>query len=151
MGAAVWLFSEKINNLDGLSLQTDNSMIRQRECFIGTFSAEAMTMDKCLFPTPGSEPAMLQTSKSAMLGMRRIDSDVCLVNPIWELTLDRNQLKGTGPFAISLSQDQNHRECLSIAGIKDETGAKCNSNAATLKLRTMLADQYWLDTGCFEL
>lgn len=151
MGAAVWLFSEKINNLDGLSLQTDSSMIKQRECFIGTFSPEVMTMDKCLFPTPGSEPGQLQTTKSALLGMRRIDSEVCLVNPIWELVLDRSQLKGTGPVTVSLSQDANHRECLTISGIKDESGARCSNNAASLRLRTMIADQYWLDTGCFDL
>jgi len=151
MGAAVWLFSEKINNLEGLSLQTDNSMIRQRECFIGTFSPEVMTMENCIFPTPGSEPGILQTSKSAFLGMRRIDSAVCLVNPIWELTIDRNQLKGSGPFSVSLSQDPAHRECLSITGIKDESGAKCNINSAGLRLKTMITDQYWLDTGCFDL
>lgn len=151
MGAAVWLFSEKINNLEGLSLKTDNSMIRQRECFIGTFSREVMTMDKCLFPTPGNDAAILQASKSALLGMRRINSEVCLVNPIWELVLDRNQLKGNGPFSVSLSQDPNHRECLSIAGIKDESGSRCNPDHAQLRLRTMIDDQYWLDTGCFDL
>ena len=151
MGAAVWLFAEKLNNLDGLSLRTESSMISQRECFIGTFSHEVMTLDRCLFPTPGKEPAILQTAKSAMLGIRRIDSEVCMVNPIWEVQLDRDQLKSSGPFEISLTQDPLHRECLKISGVKDEKGSKVSSNAASLRLRTMINDQYWLDTGSFDL
>ncbi len=151
MGAAVWLFAEKLNNLDGLSLQTDNSMIKQRECFIGTFSPEVMTMDTCLFPTPGTEPAMLQTSKSSLLGTRRIDSEVCLVNPLWEVVIDREQMQGPGPFTIKLTQDQDHRECLKISEVLDEKGSRCKSDSAQLRLRTMVNDQYWLDTGCFDL
>lgn len=151
MGATVWLFAEKINNLDGLSLKTDSSLIRQRECFIGTFSREVMTMDTSLFPTPGNDPATLQVSKSALLGIRRIDSEVCLVNPIWELALDRERLKGNGPFAVALSQNHEHRECLTIVGLKDGAGNKCNADHAKLRLRTMIDDQYWLDTGCFDL
>ena len=151
MGAAVWLFAEKLNNLDGLSLRTERSLINQRECFIGTFSPEVMTLYRCLFPTPGNEPALLQTAKSAMLGIRRIDSEVCMVNPIWELQLDRDLLKNPGPFEISLTQDPLHRECLKVTGVKDEKGSKLNTSAATLRLRTMIADQYWLDTGSFDL
>ncbi|EKD84363.1 MAG: hypothetical protein ACD_39C00093G0001 [uncultured bacterium] len=94
---------------------------------------------------------MLQTAKSAMLGIRRIDSDVCMVNPIWEVLLDRDQLKSSGPFEVSLTQDPLHRECLKISGIKDEKGSKVSTNAASLRLRTMINDQYWLDTGSFDL
>lgn len=151
MGAVVWLFAEKLNNLDGLSLTTDSSMIRKRECFIGTFSPEVMTMTRSLFPTPGNEPAILETSRSSMLGIRRIDSEVCLVNPIWEVVLDRDQLKGNGPFQIKLVQDPENRECFTISELKDESGKKCDVELAKLNLRTMIADQYWLDTGCFDL
>ncbi|PKL49950.1 MAG: hypothetical protein CVV42_04635 [Candidatus Riflebacteria bacterium HGW-Riflebacteria-2] len=151
MGAAVWLFAERLNNLDDLSLRTERSLISQRECFIGTFSPEVMTLDRCLFPTPGNEPAVLQTAKSSMLGLRRIDSDVCMVNPIWEVQLERDQLRSAGPFEISLQQDPQHRECLKITGIKDEKGSKVTANAASLRLRTMITDQYWLDTGSFDL
>ena len=151
MGAAVWLFAEKLNNLDGLSLRTERNLISQRECFIGTFSPEVMTLDRCLFPTPGNEPAILQTAKSAMLGIRRIDSDVCMVNPIWEIQLEREQLRSAGPFEISLQQDPQHRECLKISGLKDEKGSKVSANSASLRLRTMITDQYWLDTGSFDL
>lgn len=151
MGAVVWLFAEKLNNLDGLNLTTDNSMIRQRECFIGTFSPEVLTLNQSLFPTPGKEPAVLETARNIMLGVRRIDSEVCLVNPIWEVCLNRDQLKGNGPCKIRLAQDQNNRECLSVVEIRDEKGNRCNSDAVRLNLRTMLTDQYWLDTGCFDL
>ena len=151
MGAAVWLFAEKLACLDGLSLHTDNSMIKQRECFIGTFTREAMTIDQCLFPTPGTESANLQLSKTSLLGIRRVDSDVCMVNPLWEVSLDREQLKSSGPFVVKLSQDHNNRECLNVVELLDEKGAKCNAKLAQLKLRTMISDQYWLDTGCFDL
>jgi hypothetical protein len=151
MGAVVWLFAEKLNNLDGLSLTTDGSQIRQRECFIGTFSPEVMTLTQSLFPTPGNEPAVLETSRSTMLGIRRIDSEVCLVNPIWEISLDREQLMGNGPFQIKLEQDQNNRECLKVVELKNEAGNKCHANLAKLSLKTMVEDQYWLDTGCFDL
>lgn len=151
MGAAVWLFSEKLNSLEGLSLRTDGSLIKQRECFIGTFAREAMTIDKCLFPTSGGDPALLQVSKNSLLGIRRIDSEVCMVNPLWEISLEREQLKGNGPFVVKLAQDQNNRECLNVLELQDENGRKCDSKLAQLKLRTMISDQYWLDTGCFEL
>ncbi|GAB4268368.1 MAG: virulence factor SrfB [Candidatus Rifleibacteriota bacterium] len=151
MGAVVWLFAEKLNNLDGLSLTTDNSMIRRRECFIGTFSPEVMTLTQSLFPTPGDEPATLETNRSVLLGIRRIDSEVCMVNPIWEVVLNKERLKANGPFKIKLSQDQNNRECLSVIEVLDENGKKCNVDSVRLRLRTMLADQYWLDTGCFDL
>lgn len=151
MGAVVWLFAEKLANLDGLHLSTDTGMIRQRECFIGTFSPEVMTLNQSLFPTPGNEPAMLEASRSTMLGIRRIDSDVCLVNPIWQIELDREQLKGNGPFKIKLTQDQNNRECLSVIELRDENGSRQNADLAKLCLRTMIDDQYWLDTGCFDL
>ncbi len=151
MGAVVWLFAEKLRNLDGLSLTTNSDMIRQRECFIGTFSPEVLTLEQSLFPTPGNEPAILATSRSTMLGVRRIDSKVCLVNPLWQIELDREQTNGNGPFQVSLAQDENNRECLAIADIKDENGRKCNKTLAKLNLRTMIDDQYWLDTGCFDL
>jgi hypothetical protein len=151
MGAVVWLFAEKLNNLDGLSLTTDNSMIKQRECFIGPFDKEVMTLEKSLFPTDGNTPASMFATKSTLLGVRRIDSNVCMVNPIWELNLDRNQLKGAGPFEIKIAQDQSHRECLSIVELKDEKGTRCKVEHAQLNLRTMINDQYWLDTGCFDL
>jgi len=151
MGGAVWLFAEKLNCLDGLNLRTDSSLIGQRECFIGTFNREAMTIDNCLFPTPGAESAHLQLGRTAALGIRRIDSDVCMVNPIWEVNLDTEAIKNSGPFTVKLSQDHNNRECLSIAELIDAAGNKCNIRAANLRLRTMVADQYWLDTGCFDL
>lgn len=151
MGAAVWLFAEKLNNLDDMSLRTYSNLINQRECFIGTFSPEVMTLENCLFPTQGETPATLITSKTTMLGMRRIDSDICMVNPIWEVKLDRDKLKSNGPFEILLEQEQQHRECLKIAGIKDEKGNKVIDNPAELRLRTMVTDQYWLDTGSFDL
>ena len=151
MGAVVWLFAEKLSNLDGLHLVTDTTLIKQRECFIGPFSSEVMTLTSSLFPTPGNEPATLETSRSTMLGIRRIDSEVCLVNPIWEINLDREKLKSNGPFKIRLNQDQNNRECLSITEVRDENDRKISSDTAKLSLRTMISDQYWLDTGCFDL
>jgi hypothetical protein len=151
MGAVVWLFAEKLNNLDGMSLTTDSSLIKKRECFIGTFSPEVLTLTSSLFPTPGDDPALLQTSGTTMLGIRRIDSQVCLVNPLWEVCLDRENLRGNGPFSIKLTQDPNNRECLEVSEIRDESGNKCHSNLANLRLKTMITDQYWLDTGCFDL
>jgi len=151
MGGAVWLFAEKLNCLDGMNLATDGSLIRQRECFIGTFARETMNIEQCLFPTPGSVPAQLQVSKSSMLGIRRIDSDVCMVNPLWELVLDADSLKGTGPYVVKLNQDNSNRECLTVAELLDAKGIKCNQKSAQLRLRTMVSDQYWLDTGCFDL
>ncbi len=149
MGAAVWLFAEKLNCLEGLSLTTDSSLIGQRECFIGTFGREAMTIEQCLFP--GAGPAQLQVGKAAMLGIRRIDSDVCMVNPLWEINLDREALKGNGSYTVKLSQNAANRECLTIVEVLDENGAKCNARNVQLRLRTMVSDQYWLDTGCFDL
>ncbi|HPT46176.1 MAG TPA: virulence factor SrfB, partial [Candidatus Rifleibacterium sp.] len=151
MGGAVWLFAEKLNCLDGMNLVTDNSLIRQRECFIGTFARETMNIEQCLFPTPGSVQAQLQVSKSSMLGIRRIDSEVCMVNPLWELVLDSDSLKGAGPYVVKLKQDNNNRECLTVAELLDAKGVKCNQKSAQLRLRTMVSDQYWLDTGCFDL
>ena len=151
MGAVVWLFAEKLNNLEGLSLTTNNDLIRQRECFIGTFAPEVMTLNQQLFPTPGNQQALLETTKSALLGIRRIDSEVCLVNPTWEISLDRDQLQGNGPFTVSLAQDPNNRECLQVTELKDENGNKCIPSLARLNLRTMIDEQYWLDTGCFDL
>jgi hypothetical protein len=151
MGAVVWLFAEKLANLDGLNLTTDNSLIKQRECYIGTFSPEVMTLTQSLFPTPGNEPASLTASRTTLLGIRRIDSSVCMVNPIWQIAIDRDQLKGNGPYQIKLGQDQSHRECLSVIELRDESGSKCDKDLAKLSLRTMIDDQYWLDTGCFDL
>jgi hypothetical protein len=151
MGAAVWLFSEKLGNLEGLSLSTDNTSIQSRECYIGTFAPELLTINQMVFPTPDGKNGVVETNTSALLGVRRIDSEVCLVNPIWELTLDRENLRGAGPFTVKLAQDPKQRECLTITGMEDERGAKADSRLARLRLRTMVSDQYWLDTGCFDL
>ncbi|MBF0546962.1 MAG: virulence factor SrfB [Candidatus Riflebacteria bacterium] len=148
MGAAVWLFSEKLRNLDGLNLITDPDSIQERKCFIGTFSPEDLKIDQMVFP---SANGVVETNKSALLGIRRVDSEVCPVNPIWELLLDRENLKGQGPFKVKLVQDPKQRECLSIEGLEDERGTKVDSRLAKLRLRTMIADQYWLDTGSFDL
>jgi len=151
MGAAVWLFSEKLRNLEGLILNTDSSSIQKRECFIGSFSPEQLTIDRLVFPAPDGKTGIIETNKSAFLGIRRIDSPVCLVNPLWEIVLDRDRLKGAGPFKVRLQQDPNQRECLTVSGMEDERGAKVDARLAGLRLRTMITDQYWLDTGCFDL
>ncbi|HNV71842.1 MAG TPA: virulence factor SrfB, partial [Candidatus Ozemobacteraceae bacterium] len=151
VGAAVWLFAEQLRNLDGLTLSTDGELIRKRECFIGTFSPEVMTIDQQLFPTPEQQPASLEISKNALLGMRCIDASICPVNPIWELALNRDFVKSAGALKVRLTQDPNQRECLTVAGIEDERGSKVDPRAVVLKLRSMVSDQYWLDTGCFDL
>ncbi|MFZ2956955.1 MAG: virulence factor SrfB [Candidatus Ozemobacteraceae bacterium] len=151
MGAAVWLFSECLKNLDGLALQTESGMIQQRECFIGTFSPQIMNLETTLFPSPAAAPAVLQTSGSTMLGVRRIDSKISPVNPLWQLTLDLQNIKGQAPFSVTLAQDPEHRECLTVTKLEDTNGTKCDVRCAKLRLRTMVDDQYWLDTGSFDV
>jgi hypothetical protein len=151
MGAVVWLFAEKLQNLDSMSLKTNSNMVKQRECFIGPFSPEVLTLEHSLFPTPGDEPAILDTSGSIMLGVRRIDSKVCLVNPLWQISIDKSQTHGDGPYRLKLAQDPNNRECLSVVEIKNEKDQKCPSSAAAMHLKTMVSNEYWLDTGCFDL
>ena len=38
-----------------------------------------------------------------------------------------------------------------ILDLFDENGRKADKHAASLRLKTMVAEQYWIDTGCFEL
>jgi hypothetical protein len=151
VGAAVWLFSEQLKNLDGLALQTDSSLIKKRECFIGPYCAESQTISPLLFPAPDGKGNVLSVVKPVILGIRRVDSEVCLADPIWEVSIDQEQLKSPGPFVVHLKQDENRRECLAIARLEDEKGSPRDPRMANLSLRTMLSEQYWLDTGCFEL
>ncbi|MBI3038378.1 virulence factor SrfB [bacterium] len=151
VGAAVWLFAEKLNNLDGLSLKTDRSRIVGQECFIGPFNPEAMTLKQKLFPNPNNQEVPFSLTKPVFLGSRRIDSDVCTVNPVWELSLDLKNLKSQGPFTVYLNQDPNSKQKISLSRIEDETKQSLDLKKATLRLRSMVTDQYWLDSGSFDL
>ena len=151
VGAAVWLFAEKLKRLESLSIRSENEMVKQRECFIGTFIKDTMTMNSVLFPAPSGNVTRINMSRSQMLGVRRIDSNLCMVNPLWEIVLDRTKLKGNGPFTLTLSQNGTNKEVIEVKEIFDENNRKDDKNAVSLNLRTMVSDQYWLDTGCFEL
>lgn len=147
VGAVVWLFAEKLKKLDGLSLTTDNQLIRQRECFIGTFLPEMMTLDQPLFPTEGNNTAKLSINRPTSIGIRKIDSQICMVNPVYELVpADAQQ-----DLEVELRQREDHRDCLEIVKITNFKGARCSSNAVNLNLKTMVTDQYWIDTGSFDL
>jgi hypothetical protein len=125
-------------------------MIKQRECFIGTFIKDTLIMDNEMFPT-NANAANLSVSKSAALGVRRVDSNLCMVNPLWEILIDNSKLKTNGPYTVMLAQDNNDREMVKILDLFDENGRKADKHAASLRLKTMVAEQYWIDTGCFEL
>jgi hypothetical protein len=150
MGAAVWLYAERLKKLEAVSINSDNSMIKQRECFIGTFIKDTLIMDNEMFPT-NANAANLSVSKSAALGVRRVDSNLCMVNPLWEILIDNSKLKTNGPYTVMLAQDNNDREMVKILDLFDENGRKADKHAASLRLKTMVAEQYWIDTGCFEL
>ncbi len=151
VGAAVWLFSERLKNLDGLSLKTDGTLIQKRECFLGTYSHESQTISQLLFPAPQGDVSTLSIGKPVMIGIRRVDSDVCLADPIWEIGVDQKRIGTSGPVSVHLKQDPSNRECLAVARVEDDNGSVKDAKAVSLKLRTLVSEQYWLDTGCFEL
>ncbi len=150
MGATVWLYAEKLKKLESVSISSDNSMIKQRECFIGTFIKDTLIMDKEMFPTDANA-ANLNLTKSAALGVRRVDSNLCMVNPLWEVQIDQSKLKSAGPYTLILIQDNNDREMVKATDFFDEMGRKADKHAVSIKLKTMVAERYWIDTGCFEL
>ena len=150
MGATVWLYAEKLKKLEAVSITSDSSMIKQRECFIGTFIKDTLIMDKEMFPTDANA-AKLNISKSVALGVRRVDSNLCMVNPLWEISINQSKLKSNGPYSLMLIQDNNDREMVKISDLFDENGRKADKQAASLHLKTMVSEQYWIDTGCFEL
>ena len=150
MGATVWLYAEKLKKLESVSISSDNSMIKQRECFIGTFIKDTLIMDKEMFPTEANV-ANLNLTKSAALGVRRVDSNLCMVNPLWEVQIDQSKLKSAGPYTLILIQDNNDREMVKATDFFDEMGRKADKHAVSIKLKTMVAERYWIDTGCFEL
>ena len=86
-----------------------------------------------------------------MLGISRIDSSLCMVNPIWEITLDKEKLKRRGPFTLVLAQNEYNRETVEISDVFDENSRKADKQGISLNLKTMVSDQYWLDTGCFDI
>ena len=150
MGAAVWLYAERLKKLEAVSINSDNSMIKQRECFIGTFVKDTLIMDNEMFPTTANA-ANLSLSKTAALGVRRVDSNLCMVNPLWEVLIDNSKLKTHGPYTVMLAQDNNDREMVKVIDLFDENSRKADKHAVSLRLKTMVAEQYWIDTGCFEL
>lgn len=152
VGAAVWLFADKLKRLEEVAINSDSGKNSQRECFMGTFIKESITMDSQLFPTSdGGNIGRLSLAKTAILGIRKIDSPLCMVNPIWEISLDYEKLKSKGPFTLTLNQNQENCEIIEIKEIFDENSRKTDKQAVSVNLKTMVSDQYWLDTGCFDL
>ena len=151
VGALVWLFAEKLKKLEDISINSENSGIKQRECFIGTFIKDTKVMDHVLFPNDGGNTSKLEVNSTTMLGISRIDSSLCMVNPIWEITLDKEKLKSRGPFTLVLAQNEYNRETVEISDVFDENSRKADKQGISLNLKTMVSDQYWLDTGCFDI
>lgn len=149
-GATIWLYAEKLKKLEALSISSDNSMIKQRECFMGTFIKDTLIMDKQIFPTE-TNSGNLSLTKSAAIGVRRVDSNLCMVNPLWEIKIDGDKLKSKGPFTLMIAQDNSDKEMIKVTDLFDENNRKADKNAVSLKLKTMVSEQYWIDTGCFEL
>jgi len=151
VGAAIWLFAEKLNNLDGLSLKTDTSRIKDGECFIGSFNPQEMTINQLLFPNFSGSDASLTVNKQILLGTRRMDSDICQVNPLWEVRLDTHNIKSPGPYKVFFKQNAECREIVTLARVEDAARKPMDLKSAQIQLRTMINDQYWLDTGNFDL
>ncbi|NLI74948.1 MAG: hypothetical protein GX442_00740, partial [Candidatus Riflebacteria bacterium] len=161
VGAAIWLFAGQLNNLDGLSLTTDRARIQQQECFIGTFNPEAMRINQLLFPTAGHREVPLTVTRPVFLGSRRIDSDLCTVNPLWEVAVTTDAAaQGTGrgngappppppPYTVHLKQDPQCKETLVLTRAVDAQKTALPPRLASLRLRTMVSDQYWIDSGSF--
>ncbi len=151
VGALVWLFADKLKKLEDISIHSENESTKKREYFIGTFIKDSMTMDNVLFPNASGNASKLEINKNSMLGIRKIDSSHCMVNPIWEISLDREKLKGSGPFTVVLAQNESNRENIEVTAVFDENSKKADKQAVSLNLKTMVSDQYWLDSGCFDL
>jgi len=149
VGAAVWLFAEKLNNLEGLSLTTDRTRIQKQECFIGTFNPEAMRISQMLFPAPANREVPLTVTRPVFLGSRRIDSELCTVNPIWEVTVECQGTHAVSPFTIYLKQSPQIKESLTLTRAEDSLKATIPASNASLRLRTMVSDRYWIDSGSF--
>ncbi len=151
VGAAVWLFAEKLNRLEGLSLRVDRSVIEARECFVGTFSPEVMTLDRLLFPGAKGDEAEIDLAKPALIGTRRIDSEMCLVNPLYEVRIDAQKAALPGPYKVCFRRDAKVKEALTLTKAQDAQGRTLERGVVNLRLRSLVHEQYWLDTGCFDL
>ncbi|OIP23941.1 hypothetical protein AUK22_09240 [bacterium CG2_30_54_10] len=152
VGGAVWLFAERLRKLDGLNLQTNDDLVRNRECFLGTYRPEVMQIDRVLFPQPGGgSQAVIEISAPVQLGVRRIDVNVDLLNPLWDLRVKPEDIEKRGPMRVTLQQDAKAREVITVAKVEDAKGARLDPKLVELRLRTLATERYWLDTGTFDL
>lgn len=149
IGGAVWLFAKHHKTIDGFSLVADSTSIGSRECFIGTFNPEFQTIQHILFPTPDDSSSVIVIDKPTCMGIRRVDSSVCLANPIWEIIPQKQAVPGS--VKVSLTQDSACRESVKITRVEYGDGKVAGTGCIRLKLRTMASDQYWLDTGNFDV
>ncbi len=152
VGGAVWVFAEQLRQLEGLVLQTDDTAVRHRDCFLGTYRPEVMQIDRQLFPTAGGQPqAVIELTGPVLLGARRVDVAVDLLNPLYELRVNPADVEKRGPLRVTLQQDAKAREVLTVAKVEDQKGARVETKLAELRLRTLATERYWLDTGTFDL
>ncbi|NLI79464.1 MAG: hypothetical protein GX442_23840 [Candidatus Riflebacteria bacterium] len=152
VGGAVWLFAERLRQLEGLTLATDDTAVRNRECFVGTYRPEVMQIDRQLFPTAAGQPqSVIELTGAVLLGARRVDVAVDLLNPLYELKVKPEEVEKRGPLRVTLQQDPKAREVLTVSRVEDQKGARLDVKLAELRLRTMASERYWLDTGTFDL
>lgn len=152
-GAAVWLFSEAMKSLEAMSVNSDNSLVKKRECFVGKFVKESMRMSDAdiIFPSAKGRRAECSFSKTVWIGVRKIDSSSSEVNPIWEIDLDLAKHKGfMPPFKLQITQDAMEKDNITLEAVEDANGRLVpNADKTIKKLKTMVDEQYWLDTGSF--
>jgi len=152
VGAAIWLFAERFKNLDGLTLKTDSALVKNQVSFIGSFNPEAMTINKPLFPSANGNEVHVEVSrKGALIGTRRIDSETCTINPLWEVKINASASDFQEPYTTTLKQDAKCRELIEISRVEDANHKPIDLKFTSCHLKTMVDEQYWLDNGFLEL
>ena len=153
VGGAVWLFAQHLEHLEGVRFEISDGG-RTTAPFLGVFHPLSLRLEQILFSQGSRGPVDVDLSKPLLLGIRRIDSDLCPANPLWEIAPETAEASGNGndlPWRVTLSQDAVFPEGVAIENAVNCEGKRVPKDRIRLGLRTLVQERYWLDTGNFDL
>ena len=56
------------------------------------------------------------------------------------------------PYYVTIEQDTDNKELLSVTGITDRNGTDIGDGYIEINIQSLgVNNQYWLDTGAFEI
>ena len=141
--------------LADLLIPDDQFSMKPTDNYLGKYKHPGRIIESEVYLKPNVESVEIEMMTDMYIGTRQLDVDRWTATPLYKLHFV-DALQGNLPYIVSLERDLEMSddalgEAVRIEAVEDKDGITRNQNVK-IQLQTLGEnDEYWLDSGAFEV